>query len=123
MNRQSAHRSYSLAEPSINRIFCADPVLDSTISGILGPLVCTYLPAPSTNELVANFESKTGLCRLFIDDGNGPMRPLETWLTPSAITTVSRMLASIDGQSLDPAAPFLNFTLDGARRGGGGGCN
>ena len=123
MNRQPAHSSYSIAEPSINRIFCADPALDSTIGGIFRPIVCTYLPAPSTNELAANFESKTGLCQLFIDDGRETMRSLEASLTPSAITTGSRMLASIDGQSLDPAAPFLSFTLDGARRGGGGGCN
>jgi Flp pilus assembly CpaF family ATPase len=53
---------------------------------------------------------------LYIDDGSGSMRSLEAWLTPSAITTVSRMLASIDGQSLDPAAPFLSVTLAGGFR-------
>jgi hypothetical protein len=120
MNRQPAHRSYSLAEPSINRIFWRDSALDEMIAGILGPIVCAYLPAPLSQEQVGNFESKTRLCQLFIDDGSRPMRSLGAWLTPSAIATVSRMLASID---VDPAAPLLSFTLDGARRGGGGGCN
>jgi type IV secretion system protein TrbB len=99
-----------------NRMFCADKKLDEVMYSLLGPVVCGYLAAPSTQELLANFEPETCLCRLFIDDGGGQMRLLDATLEPNTIVTVTRMLATLDGQSLDPAAPFLSITLAGGFR-------
>jgi Flp pilus assembly CpaF family ATPase len=39
------------------------------------------------------------------------MRALEATLEPAAIITATRVLATLDGQSLQPAAPFLNCIL------------
>jgi type IV secretion system protein TrbB len=44
------------------------------------------------------------------------MRPLDAYLTPTAIIAVTRMLATVDGQSLHPNAPFLSVTLGGGYR-------
>src|ERR1700677_1509988 len=96
--------------------FCAQPELDSTIRRVLGPVVCEYLSAPSTQELSANFAPETGQCELFLDDGKGAMRRLGASLPPSAIVTVARMLATIDRQSLDSGAPFLSVALAGGFR-------
>jgi Flp pilus assembly CpaF family ATPase len=48
---------------------------------------------------------------LFVDDGGGPMRPLEAALVPAAIIAGTRILATLDGQSLSPTAAFLNCVL------------
>jgi Flp pilus assembly CpaF family ATPase len=97
-------------------LFCKDLALDATIRRIIGPVVCEYLADAAIQELSANFTPATGQCELFIDNGAGAMRPLHASLPPSAIITVSRMLATIDGQSLHPAAPFLSTTLAGGFR-------
>jgi hypothetical protein len=83
------------AEQDLNRMFCADKKLDEVIRSLLGPVVCRYLAAASTQELAANFDPASGLCGLFIDDGRGQMRSLGTTLEPSAIVTVTRMLATL----------------------------
>ena len=103
-------------EQNANRTFCADRKLDEVIRSLLGPVVCGYLATASTQELAANFDPASGLCGLFIDDGRGQMRSLGATLEPSAIVTVTRMLATLDGQSLNPAAPFLSVTLAGGFR-------
>jgi len=103
-------------EQNANRTFCADRKLDEVIRSLLGPVVCGCLATASTQELAANFDPATGLCRLFIDDGGGKMRALGATLEPGAIVTVTRMLATLDGQSLNPAAPFLSVTLAGGFR-------
>jgi Flp pilus assembly CpaF family ATPase len=92
-------------------LFCAPAALEATIRRLLGAAVCHYLAGPGTQELSANFAPATGQCRLFIDDGTGPMRPLEACLPPSAIIAVTRILATLDGQSLPPSAPFLSCDL------------
>jgi len=103
-------------EQNANRIFYADQKVDEVIRSLLGPVVCEYLAAASTQELSANFDPESGLCHLFIDDGGGQMRSLDVTLEPSAIVTVTRMLATLDGQSLEPTAPFLSVTLAGGFR-------
>jgi Flp pilus assembly CpaF family ATPase len=97
-------------------LFCAHPALEATIRRILGPIVCEYLTAPTTQELSANFVAEGSQCQLFLDNGAGVMRALGAVLAPSAIITVSRMLATIDGQSLNRNAPFLSVTLAGGFR-------
>jgi hypothetical protein len=96
---------------NVNRMFCAYQALDETIRSLFGPVACQYLAAPSTRELSANFDPAAKACRLFIDDGSGPMRALDAALAPSAIVSATRMLATLDGQSLQPSAPFLNRVL------------
>jgi Flp pilus assembly CpaF family ATPase len=92
-------------------MFCADSALDVVIRRILGEVACQHLADPSTQELSANYDPAAKTCRLFVDDGGGPMRSLDATLAPSAIITVTRMLATLDGQSLQPAASFLNCVL------------
>jgi Flp pilus assembly CpaF family ATPase len=92
-------------------LFCAQPALDGVIRRILSEVVCQYLAAPSTQELSANFEPETRQCQLFVDDGPGAKRTLGAFLAPSAIITTTRLLATVDGQALQPNAPFLNCLL------------
>jgi type IV secretion system protein VirB11 len=92
-------------------MFCADAALDGVVRRILGPIVVEQLNNPATQELSANYDLFTRACRLFVDDGSGPMRALEAKLAPAAIITATRILATLDGQSLQPAAPFLNCIL------------
>jgi Flp pilus assembly CpaF family ATPase len=92
-------------------LFCARPELDGVIRRILGEVVCRYLDDPAVQELSANYDPTAKLCQLFVDDGTGAMRPLDAALEPSAIITIRRMLATVDGQSLQPDAPFLNCVL------------
>ena len=81
-------------------LFCAQPALDAVIRRVLGEVVCHFLPDTRTQELSANYEPESGQCRLFIDDGTGPMRPVDVLIPPSAITVVTRMLATIDGRHI-----------------------
>jgi Flp pilus assembly CpaF family ATPase len=92
-------------------MFCADAALDAAVRRIYGPIVVAQLDDPGLQELSANYDSVVQRCRLFVDDGSGPMRPLEATLQPGAIITVTRILATVDGQSLPAAAPFLNCVL------------
>jgi Flp pilus assembly CpaF family ATPase len=91
--------------------FSSNRLLDAKIQALMGEVACRHLVNPSTQELSANYDPVAGLCRLFIDDGTGPMRPLDAQIQPSAIIAVTRMLATLDGQSLPPAAPFLSCNL------------
>ena len=90
---------------------CADAALDAVLRRIYGPAVVAQLDDPATQELSANYDSANATCRLFVDDGGGPMRPLEAVLLPAAIIAGTRILATLDGQSLQPAAAFLNCVL------------
>lgn len=91
-------------------LFCKNLLIDATIRQLLGEVVCAYLDHP-TQELSANYEQESGRCRLFVDDGSGPMRPLDLLLDPTAIIAVTRMLATVNGQSLPASAPFLSCEL------------
>jgi pilus assembly protein CpaF len=92
-------------------LFCARPAPEAVFRHVLGRSVCEYLLDPLTQELSSNFERETGRCRLYIDDGSGPMRALNVLIPPPAIIVATRMLATLGGQSLDPAAPFLSCDL------------
>jgi len=92
-------------------MFCADAALDAAVRRILGPIVVAQLDHPALQELSANYDPVAELCRLFADDGSGPMKALQATLSPDAIVAVSRILATLDGQSLQPHAAFLNCVL------------
>jgi hypothetical protein len=92
-------------------MFCADAAVDAVVRRIFGPIVAAQLDNPAIQELSANYDPAAKLCRLFVDDGSGPMRSLDAAIEPSAIITATRMLATLDGQSLQPNAPFLNCVL------------
>jgi type IV secretion system protein TrbB len=92
-------------------MFCADTALDAVVRRIYGPIVVAQLDHPGLQELSANYDRPAQLCRLYADDGSGPMRALEATLPPDAIVAVSRILATLDGQSLQPHAAFLNCVL------------
>jgi Flp pilus assembly CpaF family ATPase len=92
-------------------LFTSSELLDATIRRLLGEGACAYLANPSTQELSINYDPVAKLCRLFVDDGTGAMRPIDTLIPPFAVITVSRILATLDGQSLPPAAPFLSCNL------------
>jgi type IV secretion system protein VirB11 len=95
----------------ISPLFCRQPRLDMAIRHFLDEAAGAYLADPRTQELSANFEAESGQCRLFADDGSGPMRPLDIFLPPAAIIAVTCMLATLDGQSLPATAPFLSCDL------------
>jgi type IV secretion system protein TrbB len=107
--RQSACPQSS--EHLFTQMFCADAALDAAVRRIMGPIVVAQLDNPAIQELSANYDPAARVCRLFVDDGSGPMRSLEATLQPAAIITATRILATLDGQSLQPAAPFLNCIL------------
>jgi type IV secretion system protein TrbB len=92
-------------------MFCADAALDAAVRRILGPAVTGQLGNPAIQELSANYDPAAQACRLFVDDGGGPMRALEVALQPAAIIAATRILATLDGQSLRPDAAFLNCVL------------
>jgi len=92
-------------------IFCANVALDAAVRRILGPSVVAQLDNPALQELSANYDRVVQRCRLFVDDGSGPMKALEAPMAPDGIIAVTRILATIDGQSLKPNAAFLNCVL------------
>jgi Flp pilus assembly CpaF family ATPase len=92
-------------------MFCADAALDAVVRQIYGAVVVARLDDPATQELSANYDSASRTCHLFVDDGGGPMRPLKAALLPAAIIAGTRILATLDGQSLQPTAAFLNCVL------------
>jgi Flp pilus assembly CpaF family ATPase len=98
-------------EDLVTTMFCTNVALDAAVRRIFGPIVVQQLENPTTQELSANYDPATRVCRLFVDDGCGPMRSQEATLAPAAIIAVTRILATLDGQSLQPAAPFLNCIL------------
>jgi Flp pilus assembly CpaF family ATPase len=58
----------------------------------------------------ANYDPAIKVCRLYIDDGTGPMRLVGT-LAPEVIIAVTLLLATGAGKSLDARAAFLNCVL------------
>ena len=70
--------------PSAAPMFCADGALEAAVRRILGPGVIAQLANPALQELSANYDPAARMCRLFIDDGQGPMRPLDALIQPSA---------------------------------------
>src|SRR5208283_5935369 len=92
-------------------MFCAVAALDAAVRRIFGPIVVAQLDNPALQELSANYDPAAKICRLFADDGSGPMKALEAAMAPDGIIAVTRILATIDGQSLQPDAPFLNCVL------------
>src|ERR1700687_531213 len=107
--RQSACPQSS--EHLFTQMFCADAALDAAVRRIMGPIVVAQLDHPAPQELSANYDPAARVCRLFVDDGSSPMRSLEATLQPAAIITATRILATLDRQSLQQAAPFLNCIL------------
>ena len=92
-------------------MFCADATLDAVLRRVFGLVVVAPLTDPSLQELSANYDRVSHTCRLYVDDGGGPMRPLEAALLPAAIIAGTRILDTLDGQSLSPTAAFLNCVL------------
>ena len=75
------------SEHLFTKMFCADAALDAAVRRILGSIVVEQLDNPAIQELSANYDPVTRVCRLFVDDGSGPMRSLEATLQPAAIIT------------------------------------
>src|SRR5216683_3016246 len=92
-------------------IFCSDEKIDAEITRLLGATVLELLRDPMVQEVSANYDQLTGACRLFADFGKGPMSAIEATLSPASIITVTRLLATQDGQSMQPSAPFLSCVL------------
>lgn len=72
--------------------------------------VTPHLTDPRVQEVSANYDPVTKLCRLYVDDGIGPMRLVGT-LSPHTIATVTLLLCTGAEKSLDARAPFLNCVL------------
>src|SRR5260370_37934304 len=92
-------------------IFCSDETVDAEITRVLGAPVLELPRDPMVQEVSANYDQLTGACRLFADFGKGPMRAIEATLSTAAIITVTRVLATQHGQSMQPSAPFLSCVL------------
>jgi Flp pilus assembly CpaF family ATPase len=97
-------------------IFCSDEKVDAEITRLLGATVLELLRDPMVQEVSANYDQVTRACRLFADFGKGPMSPIEATLSPVSIITVTRLLATQDGQSMQPSAPFLSCVLQNGFR-------
>ena len=89
-------------------IFCSDEKVDAEITRLLGATVRELLRDPMVQEVSANYDHVTRACRLFADFGKGPMSAIEATLSPASIITVTRLLATQHGQSMQPSAPFLS---------------
>jgi Flp pilus assembly CpaF family ATPase len=90
-------------------IYSSKPEIEAAIAELY-VIVTPYLTDLTVQEASANYDQAANLCRLYIDDGAGPMRLVGT-LKPEAITTVTLLLATGAGKSLDARAPFLNCVL------------
>src|SRR5260370_6111961 len=103
--------------PGMDRMmFCSDEKVDAEITRLLGATVLNLLCDPMVQEVSANYDQLTGACRLFADFGKGPMSAIEATLSPASIITVTRLLATQDGQSMQPSAPFLSCVLQNGFR-------
>jgi Flp pilus assembly CpaF family ATPase len=97
-------------------IFCADEKVDAEIARLLGASVVDLLRDPRVQEVSANYDPATRTCRLFADFGKGHMGTIETTLSPASVIAVTRLLATQDGQSMQPSAPFLSCVLQNGFR-------
>ena len=70
-----------------------------------GATVLELLRNPMVQEVSANYDQVTRACRLYADFGKGPMSTIETTLSAASIRAVTRLLATQDGQSIQPSAP------------------
>jgi type IV secretory pathway VirB4 component len=89
-------------------MFCADAALDAVIRRIFGEVACQHLADPSTQELSANFDPAAKACRLFVDDGSGPMRPLGGTIELrrlSAEETFRDLILSVTGKDYPAILP------------------
>jgi len=86
-------------------LYCNSTVADSLVTRLIEPAVTALLRA-AVPEISCNGD---GL--VFVDYGDGDMRQLEAHVPASVIHAVIRILTSVSGQSLDPAAPFLSCEL------------
>jgi len=89
---------------------------DAEIARLLGATVLELLRDPMVQEVSANYDEVTRGCRLFADFGKGPMSAIEATLPPASIIAVTRLLATQDGQSMQPSAPFLSCVLQNGFR-------
>jgi len=96
--------------------FCKDEKVDAEIARLLGASVLELLGDPRVQELSANYDPVTRACRLFADNGKGPMNTLEATLSPASVIVVTRLLATQDGQSMQRSAPFLSCVLQNGFR-------
>src|SRR5712691_11418396 len=96
--------------------FCSEEKVDAEIARLLGATVLELLRDPMVQEVSANYDQLTGACRLFADFGKGPMSAIEATLSPASIITVTRLLATQHGQSMQPSAPFLSCVLQNGFR-------
>lgn len=95
-----------------NAIYSLHPAKEAALHKLFGPVVAEYLTNTKIQELSANYDPATKLCRLYYDDGTGPMQLIEgATLTPDAITAATLLLTTGAGKSLDAMAPFLNCVL------------
>jgi pilus assembly protein CpaF len=92
-------------------IYSACNEIEAAIVETLGPVVTEYLSRDDVQELSANYDPPTGMCRLFADFGTGPMQELDTVLKPEAIVIATLLLATGAGKSLNARAPILNCVL------------
>jgi type IV secretion system protein VirB11 len=91
-------------------LYCANPVINTEVERLLGPTVAEFLRDRRVQEISANHESvEAGV--VFVDYGDGPMHATGIVIRPGAIKAVTRMLATVNGKSLDPLAPFLTCVL------------
>jgi Flp pilus assembly CpaF family ATPase len=93
-------------------IYSTHPAKEAAVHKLFGPVIAEYLTNPKIQELSANYDPVTKVCRLYFDDGTWPMQPIEgTTITPEAIVTATLLLTTGAGKSLDANAAFLNCVL------------
>ena len=92
-------------------LFSASAILEASIKRLLGPAVVELMCNAPVQEVSANYDPATNVCRLFADFGAGPMRAIPATIPAAAIDAATRILATIAGKSLDRDAPFLNCVL------------
>jgi pilus assembly protein CpaF len=93
-------------------IYCAKPELEDACRRLVPELVNLLNDGSlGLQELSVNYDPVTVRCRVFVDDGKGPMRDIRITLPPGAIIALARILATIAGKSLDRDAPFLSCSL------------
>jgi hypothetical protein len=92
-------------------LYCAHPVIDAEIERMLGPTVAELLRDPHVQDILANHDTDIDAGIVFVDYGSGPRCATGTRIRSSAIKAVTRLLATVHGQSLDPFAPSLTCDL------------
>jgi hypothetical protein len=86
-------------------------VIDAEIERMLGPTVAGLLRDPHVQDILANHDTDIDAGIVFVDYGTGPRCATGTRIRSSAIKAVTRLLATVHGQSLDPFAPSLTCDL------------